>query len=151
MHFGPRIMCGLAPFLVIAVLAAAPSVLAEDDTPAATPSVTVADVDAVASATTNAEVVPVQGGVTPAPDAEQRVAMTDALAAALNRSQEGMVDVVLPNGSVMRDLRGGFQTAIVMRVAPDGSVTTDCVTSLEAMKAPRAPVAAPRTTATTDE
>jgi hypothetical protein len=136
---------------MVAILVGSPSVLATDDSQVAKQPERVADAVVVASEKTNSEVVPAQGGVTPVQDANQGVAMTAVLAATLNRSQEDMADVVLPNGSVMRDLLGGFQTAIVMRVAPDGSVTTECVTNLEAVTAARAPVAAPLASVTAED
>ncbi len=73
---------------------------------------------------------PATGRVTSTPTAEQRAAMQDEVADMLNQSDEGLFDEFLPNGAVLRDLQGRFQSATVVRIAPDGSQHQECTTSL---------------------
>ncbi len=77
---------------------------------------------------------PETGAPTAHPTADQVAAMQAALAAALDRSQEGLYDVVLPDGTVMRDLQGRFESAVVVRVAADGSLHQDCITNPAALE-----------------
>lgn len=92
---------------------------------------------------------PATGAPTAHPTADQVAAMQAALAAALDRSQDGLYDVELPDGTVMRDLQGRFQSAEVVRIAPDGSLHQACTTNPDALEAasvsnqqPTTPVAA---------
>jgi hypothetical protein len=46
---------------------------------------------------------------------------------ALNRSQEGLHEVRLPDGSYMIDLQGRFQEYTIIERGPDGKLRTRCV------------------------
>ena len=70
------------------------------------------------------------GRVTRTPTAEQRAAMQAKVANLLSRSDEGLVDVTLPGGAVLRDLQGRFMSATIVRIAPDGSQHLECTTGL---------------------
>jgi hypothetical protein len=132
---------------VATVLTLAMPALADDAAPAAEPrqgaatQVEVAEpAPPVAAAGLVAYIDPVTGGHTSNPTDEQRAAMAAALANTLSRSQEGLVEVVLPDGSVMVDLQGRFQNAVVVRRGPDGTLTYGCVTSPEAATDTTAPL-----------
>ena len=79
---------------------------------------------------------PETGRLTSSPTEAQRAEMQAVLAAVLDRSQDGLYDVVLPDGSDMRDLQGRYQHAIVVRVAADGTQDAGCVTNPEAALSP---------------
>jgi hypothetical protein len=51
----------------------------------------------------------------------------------LNRSSEGLVEVVHPDGHVSVDLQGRFMSASVARIDQDGQLETTCVESAEAL------------------
>jgi hypothetical protein len=103
----------------------------------------------IAAAGLVAYIDPATGGLTATPTEEQRAAMRAALAALVNDSDQGLVEVTLPDGSVMLDLQGRFQEALVVLVAPDGTRRYECVSGLAnttdappAVAAPAAPTAA---------
>lgn len=48
----------------------------------------------------------------------------------LSQSTAGLTEVHHADGSVSVNLEGRFQSQTVARINPDGTVTTDCVTSL---------------------
>jgi len=73
---------------------------------------------------------PATGRVSSTPTAEQRAAMQARVADMLSQSDEGLLDEVLANGAVLRDLQGRFQSATVVRIAPDGSQRQECTTNL---------------------
>lgn len=73
---------------------------------------------------------PATGRVTSIPTVEQRATMQDEVAGMFNQSDEGLFDEVLANGAVLRDLQGRFQSATVVRIAPDGLQRQECTTSL---------------------
>ena len=79
---------------------------------------------------------PETGRLTSSPTEAQRAEMQAALAAVLDRSQDGLYDLILPDGSVMRDLQGRFQNAVVVRLAADGTQSAGCVTDAEAALVP---------------
>src|SRR5262245_4511296 len=58
--------------------------------------------------------------------------------AALSHSDQGLQQVVLPDGSVMVDLQGRFQEYAVMEIGPDGKLRMRCVQRPDA-PAPAAP------------
>jgi hypothetical protein len=47
----------------------------------------------------------------------------------LERSDKGLVQQRQKDGSVKVDLQGGFQSAVMAKVGPDGKVVTGCVKS----------------------
>lgn len=125
--------------------------IAEDADSGGTPQVQPAAAEASVATAAPAEAAglvvfidPATGLQTSSPSDEQRAAMQAALAAALDRSEEGIYDVYLPDGSVMRDLQGRFQHALVAKVAPDGGLRYRCVTSVAGAEAPTVATAAPR-------
>lgn len=83
---------------------------------------------------------PETGGHSHSPTEAQRAELQAVLAALLDRSEEGLYEVVLPDGSVGVDLQGRFHHAIVVRVAPDGSLQHGCVADVDAATAPAAAV-----------
>ena len=54
-----------------------------------------------------------------------------ALRAALSRSQEGLFEVHLADGTVAIDLQGRFQVMSVVRMLPDGTISFECSTHLD--------------------
>lgn len=139
---GARWLALSSVMIIIAVFAVTIAVAAEPEQqaaaePAAVPAPPVEQASApVAADGMVAYIDPATGKLTSSPTAEQRAAMQAALAAALDRSQDGLYDVVLPDGTVMRDLQGRFQSATVVRTAPDGSVHQECTTNPEVLDAP---------------
>jgi len=87
---------------------------AEDEAPAAGPAV--AD---------GASGMPVEG-FRPLTPEEERAAQ-EFLANALSRSTVGLVEEVLPDGTVRVDLQGRFQSLSVLRVRPDGTTYVESV------------------------
>jgi len=73
------------------------------------------------------EIDPETGVLGPARAAPSSLERSEAEAAALNRSSEGLQEVVLPDGSVMVDLQGRFQEYVVMEIGPDGKRRMRCV------------------------
>jgi len=47
----------------------------------------------------------------------------------LNRKSEGLVEERQADGSFVVDLQGGFQSAVMAKIGPDGKVITTCVKS----------------------
>lgn len=136
------LLCALAVLtLALPAMADETAATAQPQTPTAAPAPAAETVQPIAAAGMVAYIDPVTGGHTSNPTPEQRAAMQAALAAALDRSQEGLFDVVLPDGTVMRDLQGRFQNAVVVRRGPDGTLTYDCVTNVEGVTAAPAPPA----------
>jgi len=136
------LLCAVAVLtLALPAMAEETAVAAQPQTPTTAPAPTAETVQPVAAAGMVAYIDPVTGGHTSNPTPEQRAEMRAALAAALNRSEEGLYDVVLPDGTVMRDLQGRFQNAVVVRRGPDGTLTYDCVTNVEGATAAPAPPA----------
>jgi hypothetical protein len=77
----------------------------------------------------------------PQTDAEPATPVTDTQAAGealleqmTNRSAEGLVEVVNPDGAVSMDLQGRFMSVMVARLKADGSRDVSCETEPEAVK-----------------
>jgi hypothetical protein len=129
------LMCRWPALLALAVVSLALPALAGDE-----PAAAAQEEQAVAPATATAAPVaaaglvayidPATGGLTATPTEEQRAAMRNALAALVNDSGEGLVEVRLPDGSVVMDLQGRFQEAVVVQVAPDGTRHMQCIGSV---------------------
>jgi hypothetical protein len=149
------LLCRWPALLALAVVSlAAPALAGDDPAAAAPPEQTAAQAPAeaaapVAAAGLIAYIDPKTGGITSTPTAEQRAEMRAALAALVNDSDEGLVEVTLPDGSVMLDLQGRFQEALAVLVAPDGTRRYECISSVPdggttppATAATAAPVAA---------
>lgn len=151
MRFQVPVLRRMALLCALTALTLALPALAEDggaaapaQTPTASPAPATATAPPVAAAGMIAYVDPVTGGHTSTPTEEQRAAMRAALEHALSRSVEGLQEVVLPDGSVMVDLQGRFQEAVVARRAPDGTLHTFCVIDPDvALAPPAAPAEAP--------
>lgn len=52
--------------------------------------------------------------------------MAEALSRMVNTSSEGLEEQRLPDGTVIVDLQGRFQSAVVATIGPDGKVHTNC-------------------------
>ncbi len=129
------LLCRWSTLLAVAAVSLALPALAGDDPAAAAPpeqaaAQTPAEAAPVAAAGLVAFIDPATGGLTTNPTEEQRAAMRTALAALVNDSGEGLVEVRLPDGSVVMDLQGRFQEAVVLQVAPDGTRHMQCIGSL---------------------
>jgi hypothetical protein len=122
-----------------ALLALALPAWAAGDEAAAQPQQPTTAPPAAAEAAPPVASVDPKGGKLPSPTEEQRAAAQAALAEALSRSWEGLVEEVLPDGSVMVDLQGRFQEVVAVRVAPDGTQLAACVSQAEAATAPPVP------------
>lgn len=61
---------------------------------------------------------------------EQDRAMAAAIRKLTDQSTEGLVQEFLPDGSVMMDLKGRFQTVPIAQLDEDGNIAVRCVTSL---------------------
>ena len=114
---------------------AVPALAGDDPAPAVPPEQAAAQAPAeamppVAAAGLVAFIDPATGGLTATPTAEQRAAMRAALAALVNDSDLGLVEVTLPDGSVVMDLQGRFQEAVVVQVAPEGTRHMQCLGSV---------------------
>ena len=129
-------VAGLAIVSALAGLALAAEVDEAPAEPTSAESPTVATGAPPQGAGMVAYIDPETGRLTSSPTAAQRAEMQAELAAVLDRSQDGLFDVVLPDGSVMRDLQGRFQNAVVVRVAADGKLGAGCVTDAERALAP---------------
>jgi hypothetical protein len=146
---GPKTFwCRWSTLLALAAVSLALPALAGDDPAAAAPpeqAVAQNPVEAaapVATAGLIAYIDPATGGVTTTPTEEQRAAMRAALTELVNESQTGLVEVRLPDGSVVVDLQGRFHEAVVVQVAPDGTRTLQCIGSIpDATNAPPAAAA----------
>ena len=71
---------------------------------------------------------------TPTPSgipAEQEAQLRAFLAPKLNRSDEGLVKVVHPDGSVSMDLQGRFQSVVLVRFGEDGKLEVYSFDELE--------------------
>jgi len=129
-------LCRWSTLLALAAVSLALPALAGDDPAAAAPQEqAVAQAPAevappVAAAGLVAYIDPATGGLTSTPTEEQRAEMRAALAALVNDSGEGLVEVRLPDGSVVMDLHGRFQEAVVVQVAPDATRHMQCIGSL---------------------
>ncbi|HOC44827.1 MAG TPA: hypothetical protein PKJ99_17575 [Thermoanaerobaculales bacterium] len=138
--------CRWSALLVLAAASLAAPALAGDD-----PAPVAPQEQAVTQAPAAGLVVyidPETGKVTSTPTDAQRAAMQSALAELLNYSDEGLVEVVMPDGSVVMDLQGRFQSTLIVQVAPDGTrhftqvgAAPDTIDALPAQPAP-APQAA---------
>ena len=140
------LMCRWPALLALAVVSLAlPALAGDEPAAAAQEEQTVAQATAapVAAAGLVAYIDPATGGLTATPTEEQRAAMRAALAALVNDSDQGLVEVTLPDGSVMLDLQGRYQEALAVLVAPDGTRRYECVSSV-----PDAAAASPATAAT---
>ena len=130
------LMCRWSTLLALAAVSLAAPALAGDDPAAAAPqeqAVTQAPAESappVAAAGLVAFIDPATGGLTATPTEEQRAAMRTALAALVYDSGEGLVEVRLPDGSVVMDLQGRFQEAVVIQVKPDGTQHRQCLGSV---------------------
>ena len=65
---------------------------------------------------------------------EEARALVAALTSSLSQSDAGLVPVRLPNGVVTLDLDGRFESAAMAKLAADGSIDAECVTSVEELK-----------------
>lgn len=143
------IPCRWPALLALAVVSLAAPALAGDDPAAAAPPEQTANqapaevAPTVAAAGLVAYIDPATGGLTATPTEEQRAAMRTALAALVNDSDEGLVEVTLPDGSVVMDLQGRFQEAVVVQVASDGTQHMQCIGSLPDAAATPSPAPAP--------
>lgn len=127
------LLCRWPALLALAVVSlAVPALAGDEPATAAQEEQTAVQATAapVAAAGLVAYIDPATGGLTATPTEEQRAAMRAALAALVNDSDEGLVEVTLPDGSVMLDLRGRFQEALVVLMAPDGTRRYECVSSV---------------------
>lgn len=138
------LLCRWPALLALAVVSlAAPALAGDDPAAAAPPEQTAAEAAApVAAAGLVAYIDPATGGLTATPTEEQRAAMRTALAALVNDSDEGLVEVTLPDGSVMLDLQGRYQEALAVLVAPDGTRRYECISSAPDAAAPSPAAAA---------
>jgi hypothetical protein len=129
-------LCRWSTLLALAAVSLALPALAGDNPAAAAPPAQAAAqtpaeaAPPVAAAGLVAYIDPATGGLTAAPTEEQRAAMRTALAALVNDSGEGLVEVRLPDGSVVMDLQGRFQEAVVVQVAPDATRHMQCIGNL---------------------
>jgi hypothetical protein len=146
-------LCRWSTLLALAAVSLALPALAGDDPAAAAPpeqAAAQAPAQApVAAAGLVAFIDPATGGLTSTPTEEQRAALRAALAALVNESDAGLYEVVLPDGTVVMDLQGRFQEAVVVQVAPDGTRNLACVGSVAA--AAQSPAAAPQAPAAVAE
>ena len=146
-------LCRLSAVLALAALSLALPALAGDDPAAAAPpeqAAAQAPAQApVAAAGLVAFIDPATGGLTSTPTEEQRAALRAALAALVNESDAGLYEVVLPDGTVVMDLQGRFQEAVVVQVAPDGTRNLACVGSVAT--AAQSPAAVPQAPAAVAE
>ena len=62
---------------------------------------------------------------------EEAKALAAGVKAMLNRSTEGLTVVHHPNGTQSVDLQGRFQSLVVARANPDGTVSEKCVTNID--------------------
>jgi len=137
---------------LVAVSLALPALAGDDPAAAAPPEQAAAQAPAqapVAAAGLVAFIDPATGGLTSTPTEEQRAALRAALAALVNESDAGLYEVVLPDGTVVMDLQGRFQEAVVVQVAPDGTRNLACVGSVAT--AAQSPVAVPQAPAAVAE
>jgi len=130
------LLCRWPALLAMAVVSLAAPALAGDEPAAAAQQEQIAaqataTAAPVAAAGLVAYIDPSTGGLTMTPTEEQRAAMRSALAALVNDSDQGLVEVTLPDGTVMMDLQGRFQEALVVLVAPDGTPRHECVSSVQ--------------------
>lgn len=142
------LLCRWPALLALAVVSLALPALAGDEPAAAaqeeqTATQENATAAPVAAAGLVAYIDPATGGLTATPTEEQRAAMRAALAALVNDSDQGLVEVRLPDGSVVMDLQGRFQEAVVVQVAPDGAQHMQCIGSLPDAAATPSPAPAP--------
>ena len=146
-------LCRWSTLLALAAVSLALPALAGDDPAAAAPpeqAAAQAPAQApVAAAGLVAFIDPATGGLTSTPTEEQRAALRAALAALVNESDAGLYEVVLPDGTVVMDLQGRFQEAVVVQVAPDGTRNLACVGSVAT--AAQSPVAVPQAPAAVAE
>ncbi len=121
------LMCRWPALLALAVVSlAAPALAGDEPAAAAPPEQPVAQAPAeatppVAAASLIIYIDPETGRPTSTPTEAQRAEVRAALAEMVNWSQEGLVEVVLPDGSVVMDTQGRFQMVLVTEVAPDGT------------------------------
>jgi len=146
-------LCRWSTLLALAAVSLALPALAGDDPAAAAPpeqAAAQAPAQApVAAAGLVAYIDPATGGLTSTPTEEQRAALRAALAALVNESDAGLYEVVLPDGTVVMDLQGRFQEAVVVQVAPDGTRNLACVGSVAT--AAQSPAAVPQAPAAVAE
>lgn len=148
-------LCRWSTLLVLTMASLAlPALAGDDPAAAAPPEQAAAQIPAemappVAAAGLVAYIDPATGGLTSTPTEEQRAALRAALAALVNESDAGLSEVMLPDGTVVMDLQGRFQEAVVVQVAPDGTRHLACVGSLAT--ATEAPAAAPQSPAAVTE
>jgi len=148
-------LCRWSTLLALAAVSLALPALAGDDPAAAAPpeqAVAQAPAEAappVAAASMIIYIDPETGRPTSTPTEAQRAEVRAALAEMVNWSQEGLVEVVLPDGSVVMDTQGRFGVALVTEVAADGtrhfswvSAVPEASVSPPSGAAPAAPAAA---------
>ena len=119
-------LCRWPALLALAVVSLALPALAGDEPAAAaqedqTVAQATATVAPVAAASLIIYIDPETGRPTSTPTEAQRAEVRAALAEMVNWSQEGLVEVVMPDGSVVMDTQGRFGMALIAEVAPDGT------------------------------
>ncbi len=73
------------------------------------------------------EIDPARGTIKENPQLSD--AMQEELARLVNTSSEGLTETTLRNGTVVVDLQGRFQSAVVATIDKDGNVHSSCVSS----------------------
>lgn len=151
------LLCRWPALLALAVVSLAPPALAGDEPAAAAQeeqTVAQAPPEAavpVAAANLIIYIDPETGRPTSTPTEAQRAEVREALAEMVNWSQEGLVEVVLPDGSVVMDTQGRFGVALVTEVSQDGTRHFSWVSSIpDASVAPPSGATPPAPTAVTE-
>jgi hypothetical protein len=80
-----------------------------------------------------AAVDPQTGRLRPITPEEARE-LVAGLTASLSQSDQGLTAVRLPNGALVLDLQGRFESAMLARIGADGKVDAECVTSVDEAK-----------------
>ena len=139
-----RLLGGFAMALALGMILSPAPATAEDPAPeTAAPAETEAEPTATAANLSLAGeglVIyrdPETGRFTSNPTDAQRAALRQAIAhdmaQALSRSSEGLTEVVLPNGGVMVNLEGRFQSASYLLRGEDGETHAACTHDLETL------------------
>jgi hypothetical protein len=120
---------GIPALIVLALAAAAPLARAADRQPdarGASPQVCPADDRVAAVPGLRAFIDPRTGQLRP-PTPEEEQALSAALAPLAAHETEALEAVVHDDGMVSMDLKGQFLQSVVVRKAPDGSLSMGCV------------------------
>lgn len=64
------------------------------------------------------------------PNGELPTELREALSEMVNTSSEGLTEVQLEDGTVMVDLKGRFQSAMVVSIGEDGKLKSGCYSSV---------------------